>query len=98
MPATMEDMQHVEQMVRTLCDASGLSESVCANAEIKTTDSHINVNLVSGTYAWVLRWRYAKKGERLPNPILTHIWLAEDTGTLTPVELVDGKELPWGYT
>jgi hypothetical protein len=101
MPATIQELKEVEQQVRDLCIASGLSEQECTNAEIKATGSHITVSLVSNTYGWVLRFQYAKKGQRLPHPILTHIWLTEDSGELVSVDLVDGasgKELPWGYT
>lgn len=101
MHPTMEQYTDVERQVHTLCANSGLSHTDCMNARLHTTNTYIEVHLQynNDTHnSWVLRFRYQQKGKMLPKPTLFQVLLDEDQGKLVPVKLVDGNQLPWGYT
>jgi hypothetical protein len=94
---TIQQFNNVERQVSDLCDASGLPHSALIHAEVVASKTTIRVNLVHGTYAWVLRFRYVEQGNPLINPTLQGVWLNDDNGQLIKVKLVNGNELPWGY-
>ncbi len=98
MQPTVAQYADVEQQVHHLCANSGLTQTDCMNARLHTTNTYIQVHLTHKDFSWVLRFRYQKKGQSLPKPTLFQVLLDEDGGELVPAKLVDGRELPWGYT
>lgn len=109
MQPTLEQLHEVERQVNELCDASGVSRTDAGNAQLHNTNTYIQVHLthkgsftsnvrLPSNFSWVLRFRYRHKGKVIPKPTLFQVLLDEDNGELVPSKLINGSELPWGYT